>query len=620
MKVENKWGLFILFLIVLLFLVNILEASGQTITDIENLTIVKDFYYCESDNCYYAYVSSSEYNLGAFKVSGESVYEKGDNVYKRNYDGKYVIGANSVGYIKISEDTLSFIDNASCPISYLDFLNNNVLTIPENVTISIPSDVELDVSNIVFSGSNKGILINNGIINIQGESDLSIRGNIQNNNTINITKTNITFDCNQENGKTVTFNNTATGVINLVGELENETTSTNYTFKVSTTNYSSDDGYYINDGEINGNKYDMDLTYTSNYKSINVGTVKLGDGDLKISGQGGNTYELDVLAANTIYLSGDNAKMNITDNAIFDEIVHSNGSGIMTVDISEGANIFVKNISTKITFKLAENSSLSYCVNPTHQIADWGNSYYLAELSNHSTLNYVAGEYTYDGSETTPLDEKDIKINTTNGQHKGKKKWEWWDSFDDFWSWIFGRPSSDVHETDEDDVIMYAAYETPEACKIAHSEEKSILLPITLTYFKIDGNQFEWETASEDNNNFFVVEYSRNGIDWTVCTDRQYSMSDNGWVYDCAVPEWTKESTFSYYRLKQVDLDGKTSYSDIISMSWNIESPTDINEGEYSKVYISSDGKIIYGNYNEFPAGVYIEKSGNGIRRIVKVK
>ena len=74
-----------------------------------------------------------------------------------------------------------------------------------------------------------------------------------------------------------------------------------------------------------------------------------------------------------------------------------------------------------------------------------------------------------------------------------------------------------------------------------------------------------WQTASEINNNYFEVERSLNAVNWeyiadvngngTSAIEHSYSTVDN---LAGVVP-----SGIIYYRLKQVDYNGKFTYSDI---------------------------------------------------------
>ncbi len=91
-------------------------------------------------------------------------------------------------------------------------------------------------------------------------------------------------------------------------------------------------------------------------------------------------------------------------------------------------------------------------------------------------------------------------------------------------------------------------------------------LPVTLAYFEAsavdDQVQVRWETTSEENNDFFTVERSRNSIAFEEVTTvkgpgnsstvRKYSWTD---AYPLA--------GISYYRLKQTDFDKSFTYSTI---------------------------------------------------------
>jgi len=111
--------------------------------------------------------------------------------------------------------------------------------------------------------------------------------------------------------------------------------------------------------------------------------------------------------------------------------------------------------------------------------------------------------------------------------------------------------------------------------------DKDLPLPVELTMFtaRCNGEKIllKWTTASESNNDYFAIERSYDAINFeTICkvsgagnsnTPVNYNYEDNTANIN------TKQIPTYYYRLKQTDYDGTTSYSDIAAASC-----TSINE------------------------------------------
>jgi hypothetical protein len=99
-------------------------------------------------------------------------------------------------------------------------------------------------------------------------------------------------------------------------------------------------------------------------------------------------------------------------------------------------------------------------------------------------------------------------------------------------------------------------------------------LPIDLLYFKakLEGKKvrLDWATASEQNVDYFVVERSRNGSDFTyVFQLKAKGQSSNFEEY--IGYDQNPITGLSYYRLKEVDNDGKIFYSDLSSVMIGIQ-------------------------------------------------
>ncbi|SEJ61066.1 chondroitin AC lyase [Dyadobacter koreensis] len=98
-------------------------------------------------------------------------------------------------------------------------------------------------------------------------------------------------------------------------------------------------------------------------------------------------------------------------------------------------------------------------------------------------------------------------------------------------------------------------------------------LPVELVFFKGDTKNstvnLSWETASEKNNDYFEVERSENARTFEVIAKvagHKATDSVNQYAYEDREAVLSDNSLF-YYRLKQVDLDGTSSFSSIIALS-----------------------------------------------------
>jgi hypothetical protein len=79
------------------------------------------------------------------------------------------------------------------------------------------------------------------------------------------------------------------------------------------------------------------------------------------------------------------------------------------------------------------------------------------------------------------------------------------------------------------------------------------------------GNQLNWQTASEINNSGFEVQKSANGVNWELID----WVEGKGRTTDITSYELLDRLPFSgdnYYRLKQIDYDGKYEFSEVINI------------------------------------------------------
>jgi len=99
-------------------------------------------------------------------------------------------------------------------------------------------------------------------------------------------------------------------------------------------------------------------------------------------------------------------------------------------------------------------------------------------------------------------------------------------------------------------------------------------LPINLTSFSsnISGNDviLDWQTASETNNDYFELQRSRNGYIWESIAEIKGSINSNI-INNYSYLDKNPYDETSYYRLKQIDINGAFNYSFIISVNFSKE-------------------------------------------------
>lgn len=124
------------------------------------------------------------------------------------------------------------------------------------------------------------------------------------------------------------------------------------------------------------------------------------------------------------------------------------------------------------------------------------------------------------------------------------------------------------------------------------------VLPIELAAFTaeyLEGKvQLKWSTASETNNDYFIVEKSINGEIFDAIATIQGAGNSN-YIRSYNYTDKNINTQANYYRLKQVDIDGKSTYSKVIavftdymgSLSEVYPNPLNLDEGKDLVIHIS---------------------------------
>jgi len=98
------------------------------------------------------------------------------------------------------------------------------------------------------------------------------------------------------------------------------------------------------------------------------------------------------------------------------------------------------------------------------------------------------------------------------------------------------------------------------------------LLPVTLLDFKVFPNnasvRAEWKTMSEENNDFFTLERSRDALVFESLVEVN-GAGNSSMLLQYAVDDPYPLQGVAYYRLRQTDYDGSFAYSDILPINMN---------------------------------------------------
>ena len=154
-----------------------------------------------------------------------------------------------------------------------------------------------------------------------------------------------------------------------------------------------------------------------------------------------------------------------------------------------------------------------------------------------------------------------------------------------------------------DEILTYTFTANSSLCGI-------IVLPIELMGFyatqMAEGIKLNWSTATETNNNYFMVEYSFDGTNFIPYTE--VKGAGNSYVrkdYTCMFIENT-EGKKPYFRLKQVDYNGQYQYSSVITLGGSIGSLTTSLYSNITAYYNEDNEQIITKFHLDYPQQVNV--------------
>lgn len=116
----------------------------------------------------------------------------------------------------------------------------------------------------------------------------------------------------------------------------------------------------------------------------------------------------------------------------------------------------------------------------------------------------------------------------------------------------------------------------------------NVVLPVTLTNFTATaGNNnvlLQWKTEQEVNNRGFHIEHSTDGQHWSDIgfvsgVGNSSSVTSYGFTHQLPA------NGINYYRLRQEDIDGRTSYSGIVTASFNSHKFFSVSDNPGNGIY-----------------------------------
>jgi hypothetical protein len=146
--------------------------------------------------------------------------------------------------------------------------------------------------------------------------------------------------------------------------------------------------------------------------------------------------------------------------------------------------------------------------------------------------------------------------------------------------------------------------------------EQYICSPLPITLMTFDAFQYtsnsvkvNWTTASEQNNDYFIIENSIDGYTWKQAGVVNGAGNSNQ-VLNYSFIDYSPYLGLSYYRLTQVDFDGQSETFDPKAV--NLETPLPCNE---TTEYYDLTGRKIEFSKLEV-GGIYLKICGENIEKI----
>ena len=161
------------------------------------------------------------------------------------------------------------------------------------------------------------------------------------------------------------------------------------------------------------------------------------------------------------------------------------------------------------------------------------------------------------GTYAFTYDDNDLVGNTINEPSLFVQRWN---DVNNLWGdWLYSPLTNPITNT-----IEIIISNPQDQYKVWTAVDQGQPLPIELVSFKTDcgSNKIEWLTATETNNEWFILQGTNDAINFTnLDTIPGAGNSNQMLYYSVPILDWE----YSYFRLQQIDFDGKSENSFIIA-------------------------------------------------------
>lgn len=186
---------------------------------------------------------------------------------------------------------------------------------------------------------------------------------------------------------------------------------------------------------------------------------------------------------------------------------------------------------------------------------------------------------------------------------------------------------------------------------LADATDCGVVFPVSWTHFAAQkagkAAALNWGTSLEENHDYFSVEHSTDGNAFTSLGQVRAPQTELNGERRYAFVHETPAAGANFYRIRQVDVDGTTSFSVIRTLTFSGGAATDFSvypnpvEGELTLEFsaevssteveiLTADGRLVMSrsspqgatkmriNAQDLPTGVYVVRVNDVARRFVK--